>query len=270
MALTVKTFAGLQEAAQALSGDRSARFLGGGTLLVRAVNEGDQSFSTIVRTTDRALRRIRSQGDRLEIGAGTTMLDVIESRDLEFLHSAARAVGGPAIRSMATVGGNLFAASPYGDFTTALLALDGVVRLVDGGREIALDTFLASRDQGMHSIVDALVIRRPARGDFRFLKVSRVKPKGLSVIAIAAHLPRSGGRIAGARVAYGAMASTPVRVLAVEQALEGHGLDESGIAGAVAAATQGVTPPTDPIATEWYRREVAPVHLKRLLLAPVG
>lgn len=270
MVLSVQTYSSVQQAAQALSADRSARFLGGGTLLMRAVNEGDQSFSIIVRTTDRALRRIRSQGDRIEIGAGTTMLDVIESRDLDFLHPAARAVGGPAIRSMATVGGNLFAASPYGDFTTALLALDGVVRLVDGAREIALDAFLTSRDQEARALVDSILIRRPARGDFRFLKVSRVRPKGLSVLVIAAHLPRSGGRIAGARVAYGAMAPTPIRVPAVEQALEGQSLDENGIAGAVAAATQGVTPPTDPIATEWYRREVSPVHLKRLLLAPAG
>ena len=43
------------------------------------------------------------------------------------LAKAARAVGGPAIRNMATVGGNLFAPAPYGDFAVALLALDATV-----------------------------------------------------------------------------------------------------------------------------------------------
>lgn len=57
-----------------------------------------------------------------------------------------------------------------------------------------------------------------------------------------------------------------MRVTAVEQALEGASLDEAGIGNALAAATNGIEPPTDAIASSWYRKEVAPVHLKRALL----
>ena len=32
-----------------------------------------------------------------------------------------------------------------------------------------------------------------------------------------------------------------------------------------AAALEGLDPPTDPLATAWYRREVAGIHLRRLL-----
>ena len=49
MPVTVKTFINSSEAAAALSSDRSARYLGGGTLIMRALNEGDISISTIVR-----------------------------------------------------------------------------------------------------------------------------------------------------------------------------------------------------------------------------
>ena len=49
-----------------------------------------------------------------------------------------------------------------------------------------------------------------------FRKVARAKPKGVSVLSIAAHVPAAGGRISGARVAYGAMAPTPIRALAAE------------------------------------------------------
>ena len=55
MAVTVKTFASASEAAGALSSDRSARYLGGGTLVMRALNEGDVSISTVVRAQDQAL-----------------------------------------------------------------------------------------------------------------------------------------------------------------------------------------------------------------------
>ena len=266
MSISVKTFATAPEAAQAVSSDRASRFLGGGTLIMRAVNEGDQSFNTVVMASDPGMRQIQAQGDRAVIGAGVTMSQIIASRELDFLHPAARAVGGPAIRNMATVGGNLFAEHPYGDLTTALLVLEASVSLANG-QQMPLEDLLRDRGREPRAVIASVSINRPQSGAFKFKKVSRVKPKGVSVITIAANVPQSAGRISGARVAYGAMGPTPMRVSAVEQALEGATLDEAGIAGALGAATTGLEPPTDAIASSWYRREVAPVHLKRLLLA---
>lgn len=265
MSINVRTFASSVEAATALSGDRAARFMGGGTLIMRAVNEGDQSFNTILLANDPALIQIQPQGDRLIIGARVTMAKIIASRDLEFLHPVARAVGGPAIRNMATVGGNLFAEHPYGDMTAALLVLDCQVTLA-GGQSIPLTDFLRERTREPRALVVSVSIVRPQTGVFRFRKVSRVKPKGVSLMTIAAWVPQSGGRISGARIAYSSMGPTPMRVAAVEQALEGVSLDEAGIGNALSAATNGIEPPTDAIASTWYRREVAPVHLKRTLL----
>lgn len=255
--LTVPTLA---EASAAL--DRDARFLGGGTLIMRAVNYGDQSFRRIVRTVDPALKEMRIESGRITLGAALTMADVLRARDLEFLHPPARAVGGPAVRNMATIGGNLFAPHPYGDFAAALLALDGVVHLADG-TEMQLADLFARR--GTTGLVRAVSISRPGADQFRFRKVSRVKPKGVSVLSIAVWLNRSAGRLANVRVAYGAMGPVPLRASAVEAALEGATLDASGIARAVTVATDGLDPPEDGLASAWYRREVAPVHLRRLL-----
>ncbi len=153
---------------------------------------------------------------------------------------------------MASVGRNLFAPPPYGDFATALLALQDL---------------LVGRERSRAPLIGSVLIRRPASGvTFRFRKVSRARRKGVSVLSIAASLPLSGGRIGEARVAYGAMAPTPIRGLAVERALAGRSLDESGIAEALRVAAEGTQPATDAIATGWYRREVLPVHLRRLLL----
>jgi CO/xanthine dehydrogenase FAD-binding subunit len=271
MPISVKTCSSLAEAASAISADRGARFLAGGTLVMRAVNEGDLAISTIVRATDRAFSEIRSAGARVTIGAGATMAQVLASRELDFLHPVAKLVGGPAVRSAATVGGNLFAPSPYGDFAAALLALDATVSIQGGygARDVALEEFLGSRERG--GLVAGVTLNRPAGpGAFRFRKVSRVKPKGISVLSIAAHLPLSGGRVAGARVAYGAMAPTPIRAKAVERALEGRTLDAAGIASALAVAAEGTNPATDAIASAWYRREVVAVHLRRLLLNEPG
>jgi CO/xanthine dehydrogenase FAD-binding subunit len=269
MPVTVRTFASVGEAATALGSERDARFFGGGTLLMRAINEGNPPFRTIVRTTDPSLKEIRSAGSRIAIGAGVTMAEVLQSRELDFLHPVARSVGGPAVRSQATVGGNLFAETPYGDLTAALLALSGTVSLHGGysAREMPLAELLAQRDRGPAGLVEQVTIDRPAQqGMFRFRKVSRVRPKGISVLSIAVCLPTSGGRIQGARVAYGAMAPIPIRAPAVERALEGRSLDAGGIAAALAVAAEDCAPEDDAIASAWYRREVLPVHLRRLLL----
>jgi xanthine dehydrogenase small subunit len=268
MPIAVKTYATLGEAAAALAADRGAHFLAGGTLVMRAVNEGDTTVSTLVRATARAFREVRPAAARIEIGAGVTMAQILASRELAHLHPAARVVGGPAVRSMATVGGNLFAPPPYGDFATALLALDAVVSLQagNGAREIPLEEFLAARERGPRALVASVSHVRPAPDAFRFRKISRVRPKGIAMLSIAALLPLAGGRITGARVAYGAMGPRPLRARTVERALEGRPLDEAGIAAAVAAATDGIAPASDAIASDWYRREVLPVHLRRLLL----
>ncbi len=269
MTVTVTTYETATEAAHAIAAGTSTHFLGGGTLIMRALNEGDPSVRSIVMTGDIAMKQIRPAGAGMEIGAAVTMADILGSHDLGFLHSAARAVGGPAIRNMATLGGNLFARSPYGDLATALLALDGVVVLASGGgmREMPLSEFLAGRDGVAKGVVVSVRVSRPATLEaFRFHKVSRVRPKRIAVLTLAAHLPMNSGRITGARIAYGAMAPTPIRVPAVEQALEGASLDEQGIARALAVACEGCAPANDAIASEWYRREVTPVHLKRLLL----
>lgn len=260
----VQTFDNLAEAANALAANRAATFLAGGTLIMRALNEGNQAITSIIRTTDPAFRQIQSRGDRITIGAGVTMSQILASRDLEFLHPVARVVGGPAVRNMATIGGNLFAPSPYGDLTAALLVVEATV-VITGGyseREMPLADFLRDREQAPRPLIASITmqhLRNPA--DFRFLKVTRVKPKGVSLLSIAA---ATGSR--STRVAYNGMSPVPMRAVAVERALEGKTLDAAAVNHALSVATEGTSPVDDAIASAWYRREVLPVHLRRLLL----
>jgi CO/xanthine dehydrogenase FAD-binding subunit len=260
MAVQVEIHPTLAEAQRALGPDGT--YLGGGTLVMRDVNAGAIQ-GRIIRTGDPALRQVRASLDSVEIGAGVTMAMILAERDLPHLHPVARAVGGPQVRVMATMGGNLFAAHPYGDMATALLALGARV-VMAGGAQRPLEEFL--RDRSGAGLVAALQVPRPRDPRaFGFVKVSRVKPKGVSVMSIAAHLPRDGGRLRNVRIAFGAMGPTPLRAMAAERSLEGAAFDAGAIARAAAAATEGLDPPTDALASAWYRREVAGVHLRRLL-----
>ncbi|TKB18050.1 MAG: xanthine dehydrogenase family protein subunit M [Mesorhizobium sp.] len=263
MSLALQTFPTVKDANAALRAS-GTRYLGGGTLVVRGANEGDVSVSSLVRVTEPSLSAITVSGGRVQLGASVTMAAIARHPELAAVAPAARAVGGPAIRNMATVGGNLFAPAPYGDFAVALLALDATVTAGTG--ETPIEAFLAGRDDS-RAIVTAVGFSLPKADSFRFLKVSRVKPKGISVLSIAALLQRAAdGTVTSARIALGCMADRPMRAKAAERALLGCKLTPQEIAPALAAAGEGIAPITDPIASAWYRAEVLPVHLGRLLL----
>ncbi|AKI01899.1 aerobic-type carbon monoxide dehydrogenase, middle subunit CoxM/CutM-like protein [Hoeflea sp. IMCC20628] len=265
MSLALTTFASAKEVSAALK-QGGARYLGGGTLVVRAVNEGDIATTGYVRTTDPVMSGIDVSDGWVRIGASVTMAAVARCKDLAMISRAAKAVGGPAIRNMATVGGNLFAAAPYGDFAVALLALDATVHCSDGDMDV--DAFLASRDDlTERGIVIAVSFTIPAEDSFRFLKVSRVKPKGVSVLSLAAVIETdANGTVKSARIALGCMADRPMRAISAEKALSGAKLTKDGIAEAIGVIGAGTDPMTDAIGSAWYRGEVLPVHFGRLLL----
>lgn len=259
MPITVTTVATLAEAARAVEANRGARILGGGTVLMRALNEADPDVTALVRVTDPALTTIRVEGNALRLGAGVTMAALARDRDAAFLAPVARLIGGPQVRAAATVAGNLFAGAPYGDFAGALLALSATVETADG-RRIPVDEVL--RPGTRPPVVAAIHIPRQP---LHFKKVTRVKPKGISLLSLAAVLPGAPNRIASARIVWNGMADHPVRAQGAERALEGQRLDPATIARAASAAAEGLTPRDDALATGWYRREVAGVHLTRLL-----
>ena len=267
MTLAYQSFSDPQAASRFLAERREARFLGGGTILVRRVNEGDISIGTYVRLLAPELKQIHIADDMVRLGAGVTMSRIANAPALAFLAPVARSIGGPAVRAAATVGGNLFARSPHGDFGVALLVLDAVVALEspEGFRELDLEAFFKARGQlAPGSIMTAVRFRRPMPGDFRFVKISRVKPNGAAVLSIAALLSRTEGHVWAARVALGAMAKTPVRAHNLEAALKETTLTPREIERAVASVPADGSPSSDAIASEWYRKAVLPVHLRRL------
>lgn len=264
MTLTVKTFPAPDAALPALEAS-GAHYLGGGTLLTRRVNEGDVSISTLVRVSEPSLSRITISDGRARIGASVSMAAVARQPGLAFLQSAARAIGGPAVRNMATVGGNIFAPAPYGDFAVALLALDATAEIA--GKQVVLADLIDRRNENRGRIVAAVNFALPEQGTFHFVKITRVKPNGLAVLTIASVVEKRGGVVSAARIALGNMADRPIRANAAEAALVGRPLTREGIEPALAVACNGTAPADDAVASAWYRREVMPVHLGRLLLA---
>ena len=205
----------------------------------------------------------------LRIGATTTLTRLVEQDDVPLLRLAASRTASWSIRNMATVGGNLFTPPPGGDVATALLALDArVVVTGPAGPRILpladlwtgfLTTCLAA-DELVTSIVVPLDAGRTA-----FVKFGRKAANTPSVVTVAVHATMDGDTVTAARIALGAAGPHPMRMTRAETAITGTRLDEAAITAAAAAATEDCDPITDAVASDWYRRRMVGVFVRRAL-----
>jgi CO/xanthine dehydrogenase FAD-binding subunit len=98
-----------------------------------------------------------------------------------------------------------------------------------------------------------------------FIKFGRKHANTPAVVTVAIALERRDGRISAARIALGAAGPHPIRVARAEAAIVGSALEPAVIEEAAAAAARECQPFTDAIATEWYRRRMVGVFVRRAL-----
>jgi carbon-monoxide dehydrogenase medium subunit len=222
------------------------------------------------------LAGVREDGDHIVIGAMTTHHDVMHDdlvrRHAGLLAQATGTVADPAVRHRGTFGGSLAHADPAGDLPAVALAL-GVEMVVAGSggrRTVAAGDFFVDYLQTAIEPDELLVEVRVPKHEgwgFRYEKFHRVA-QSWAVVGVAAAVKRSNGSIAEARVALTNMGPTPVRAVAVEQALAGAGTD--AVADAAAHAADGTSAPSDLNGKSDYRDHLARVLTRRAVLAAAG
>ena len=256
------------------------RVVAGGTdLMVRIASRVARPGVMLSLRAIAELSGIEAEGEKIRIGATTTIAqianDPLLGQRYPVLVEAARCLGSPQIRNAATVGGNLCNASPCADTAPPLLVLDATARLrgPGGPREVPLGDFFVGPGQtclGEDEILEALLLGPPAPGaSGAFLKKRRVR-MDLALASVAVQLQMEGQTCQRARVAAGSVAPVPVRLVAVEQLLEGAVITEDLLQRASEAARLGVSPITDLRTTAEYRRQIVGVYLKRAVLRAVG
>src|SRR4051794_13171972 len=181
--------------------------MAGGTAGMPAVLDGSLSETRVVGLARAGLAGISREGGRTTIGACTTLAAVAGLGGAA--GAAAELVGGPALRNMATVGGNVVIG---GDVACALLALDATVDL--GSRTVPL----AGLWDGLGmDIVRSVAFNDEAAADSVFIRWARRAANSPAVVCVA---------VAGGRVAIGGVGAHPVR----SAGAEAH-LDDPGAAG---------------------------------------
>jgi len=181
------------------------------------------------------------------------------------LAEAAMTVGGPAIRNVGTIAGNLGTASPAGDGCVALLAMDAEIELshaTRGRRSIPIqEYFTGFRKTAL--LADELITAVRFAADWRtaWYKIGKRGSINISLVCAAAGISPSGA----VRIAFGCVAPTVVRARGAEAIIEGDGLTDGAIEAAARQAMKEVSPIDDHRASAAYRRAMCGVLTRRVL-----
>jgi CO/xanthine dehydrogenase FAD-binding subunit len=263
----------VDQAVEALSlPNRQALIFGGGTLVQPFITLGTDVHDLVIDLDHLALNQVVFENGQVSCGAMVRLAQMARALPQDYIQAAVASIAGPAIRNLATVGGNLFAKPPYGDLATLLLALDAELELAssEGTRWISLNDFYLMRDnaEGL-STKRVLVTRLRYSADSRrkvvFRKMARKQLNAGAVVTVALSLRLNRGIVGDTRLALGGVDHRPIRAPSAERVLTGSNLSSEVIESAAQAALQDCHPRTDAYASGWYRQRTVPVQIRRAL-----
>jgi CO/xanthine dehydrogenase FAD-binding subunit len=272
--------ASVDEAATMLRGG-DVTILASGTDLMPQTQAGRARFGRVLMNIRRIpeLRGIAVDQGAIRIGTLTTVTELMESdvirRDLPVLVEAGDQFASDQLRNTATIGGNICNASPAGDLLVPLLILDAEVELVSmpgatrESRQVPLREFFVGPGKTARKASELLVavwVPRPPEGFVaRFHKFGTRPALDIAAISIGIGGVLQRGVLTQVRIAFGAVAPTPIRAPKTEAALEGRALTVDTISAVAQIAHDEVRPISDVRASEWYRRELIHNLTKRVL-----
>ncbi len=262
-----------------------AQWIAGGTDMVLDMQQGNHApvAALVDVTTIEHLSDIWQDEEWIVIGAAATHT-AIEAHPLVRRHGQALVescgvVGGPQVRNVATIGGNVAHALPAADGAIGLLALGAEVQVctLDGEDLTCTWQPLLSiyAGPGRNQLKDNQLLaafRFPAvqaRQGSAFDRIMRPQGVALPILGVAAKvtLDESLTRVTAAAIVVGPAGPLPFRATTAEQVLTSAAtVDEQVIEQAMAAAqAQAQLRTSKHRATKAYRHELVAVLLRRVV-----
>ena len=244
-------------------------FAGGTDLMVKLRRGAGvlPSIDTPVLFLDRCreLRSIHINNGTMEIGAASTLSDLIDCAPLHTaFRKAVQGIGAPAIRNTATIGGNICNASPAGDTLPFLYAVDARIKLrtLVSERVLPIDEFIV--EPGKTTLAEDEIVASVLYDDWNpdayfYRKVGTRKANALTKVSFLGLCDTEGGRVRRAAITLGAVGSTVIRLGEVEVDLLGStSADLSrGVDILKQKCVRAISPIDDQRSTQRYRSRVS-------------
>lgn len=269
----------LQAAAQAAG---EARFIAGGSDLLLDLQQGrTPPLHTLVDVSHiPELCALELRDGSLFIGAAAAIQHITSNplvqQHTPALFEAGSLIGGPQVRNVATLGGNVGHALPAADGAIALTALAAQAEIasLEGRRQLPMRKLFVAPGQsalekGQLLVGFHLPLRQPGEAS-AFQRVMRPQGVAIAILNMAAWVRLHEGVLAEVRLAVGPAGPVPFRAVATEAVLSGRNLTDETWEMATQALLQEAQFRTSPHrATRQYRQRLAGELLRQTLTVAV-
>ena len=242
----------------------NGQLVGGGTDLY--VQKPDdlvvESVGSIAN--DPSLRFIKIENGICSLGGGTTVTDLLESKELHTLFPRLgehiKLVSSSPIRNISTLAGNFVNASPIGDFTAFFLALDAKITLTENqqSRSIYLKDFYKGYkdlDKIEVEIISSISFEIPTQGThFNLEKVSKRTHLDIASVNTAIQVSTSENTITSAHISAGGVRPVPTYLKETCKFLAGKEISAETIKKANGILQEEIAPINDVRGTDDYKR----------------
>jgi carbon-monoxide dehydrogenase medium subunit len=268
----------VEEALSTLNSESNATVFAGATDLIPQLRGGRSEPRLLVDLKKiPSLVNLSFSNGTWNIGAATPVVriknNVKLTKEFPGLSEASGLIGSDQIQTRASLGGNLCTASPGADTVPSLIVNDALVVIASnkGSRTIPVSDVVTgpgSISLGVGEFIIEFILQQstPRTSDAYERFIPRTE-MDIAVVDAAARISLDErGNCKEAKIAIGAAAPTVIRVPAAERILQGKKINDELLAGVMKEASKACNPINDKRGTIEYRRQVAGVLAKRVVL----
>ncbi|MGI6152447.1 MAG: xanthine dehydrogenase subunit XdhB [Christensenellaceae bacterium] len=262
----------VSEAVKILQKHPEARVLAGGSDLLLKIREGKLAGIECVSIYKLdALRGISMEADGSIAILPLTSFSHVARNELVLEHipvlaEAVETIGGPQIRNIGTIGGNVCNGVTSADSASTLFSLDAELELTGSGgvRTVPIhDFYIGPGKVDLRPTEILTTIRIPQKSyegyHGKFIKYAMRKAMDISTLNCSVNVKLSGDKklIEDVRIAFGVASPTPMRCSAAENCTCGKPVGEETLRSLVDTALSEITPRTSWRASRELRMQLA-------------
>lgn len=220
------------------------------------------------------LKQVFTEKNNLIIGSGCTFSQLERSPLVPtYLKVVIREIASPAIRNLATIGGNICNASPAGDILTPLYALDAKLRLVSRNKEriIPIKEFIIGPGKTLlnaNELLTEIIIENYKNKKFYYHKLGTRRATALAKASFIGFYEVENNIIRDLRIAFGSVGPVIIKDRDLELSLVGGSIKDTKfkICEIVGRYSELIRPINDARSTAKYRKAVCLNLLRNFLL----
>lgn len=263
--------ADVEDAVRALVEDPEAVVISGGSDVLIKIREGKLAGCSLVSIHGiKELEGIRMEEDgTIVIGPATTFSHItnndIIQKHIPMLGDAVDMAGGPQLRNIGTIGGNVCNGVTSADSASSLCCLDAdlVFKGPDGVREVPISQWYTGPGRTVRNHDEVLTAIRIKKENYQgyggqYIKYGKRNAMEIATLgcAVSVKLTEDKKHIQDLRLAYGVAAPTPIRCHTTEEAVKGMETGEALAQAVGKGALEEVNPRSSWRASREFRLQL--------------